>query len=59
MKKNDFIKSLVEYTEKEWTGKKGYWTDDDSFKYCKSIYTGDFWEKIKSKKVAQQNNKIN
>ena len=52
MKKNDFIKSLVEYTEKEWTGKKGYWTNDDSFKYCKFIYTGNFWKKTISKKVA-------
>lgn len=48
----ELIEHLVEYTKKEWTGKQGYWTDDEAFKYCKDIYTGDFWNKKKLKKVA-------
>jgi len=45
-----FIEHLAEYMKKEWTGKQGYWTDHESFKYCKSIYTGNFWDKEKLKK---------
>ena len=47
-----FIEYLAEYMKKEWTGKQGYWTDHEAFKYCRKIYTGDFWDKNKLKKVA-------
>ncbi len=40
------IEKLVLMLKTDWNGKKGYLTDDDSFKYCK-FYTGDFWKKLK------------
>ncbi|VVM18011.1 hypothetical protein BSPWISOXPB_4804 [uncultured Gammaproteobacteria bacterium] len=30
--------------KEDWSGKKGYLTDNEMFKYCQ-FYTGDFWKK--------------
>jgi hypothetical protein len=40
MTKNDLIKQIVKMIERDWTGKKGYWTDSEMFKYT-SFYTGN------------------
>jgi hypothetical protein len=33
---------LVTMLKEDWSGKKGYLTDNEMFKYCQ-FYTGDFW----------------
>ncbi|SMN00254.1 hypothetical protein SPONN_1519 [uncultured Candidatus Thioglobus sp.] len=45
--KDVLIKKLVAMLKEDWNGKKGYLSDDDSFKYCK-FYTGNFWKDLKA-----------
>ncbi len=51
--KNILVEKLVTMIEEDWSGKEGYLTDNEMFKYCQ-FYTGDFWKKLEqtNKKVA-------
>ncbi len=45
------IKKIAKMLQDDWTGKKGFWTDNEMFKYCE-WYTGNqpnFWNKGKLK----------
>ena len=44
--KEELTNKLVSMLKNDWSGKKGYLSDNEMFKYCK-FYTGDFWKKLK------------
>ena len=52
MTRNDLKKQILAMVNKDWNGKKGYWTDSAMFKYT-SFYTGNQKSALKIvKKVA-------
>ncbi|VVM19489.1 hypothetical protein BSPWISOXPB_9437 [uncultured Gammaproteobacteria bacterium] len=43
-KRKKIKKQVSNNAKEDWSGKKGYLTDNEMFKYCQ-FYTGDFWKK--------------